>query len=304
MGPLIAHLALVSESQRVGHGDLMKVAAALQKQATRDLGPIWGVSATIDAFEKLEDVQLDYWSMIVRDDIGYDAAGIHLDRDGQPFALISSSADVDKWSLTASHEACEMLADPFGDRLVAGDSPKEEQGRVLFLVEVCDPCEAADFGYTCNGILVSDFYTPQYFDPIEASGVRYSFTGAVRRPRQVLKGGYLSWKDPVTGHWWQDVEFPDESGIRDLGVLTSSRGGFRAEIDRVTAAETAQAIGRGRQAATVAGLPERRVAKSTQSKAITLREDIAKILGASGSARSQSDKVTGRRQAKRVKLDG
>ena len=69
----------------------MKVAAALQKQATRDLGPIWEVSATVDAFEKLEDVPLDYWPMIVKDDIGMDgASGVHLDKNGQPFALITA----------------------------------------------------------------------------------------------------------------------------------------------------------------------------------------------------------------------
>ena len=39
----------------------------------------------------------------------------------------------DVWSLTASHECLEMLADPFGNRLIAGDSPKPDQGRVQIL---------------------------------------------------------------------------------------------------------------------------------------------------------------------------
>src|SRR4030095_600006 len=118
--PLVKHLALISESDALSNCDVMKVSAALQKQSIRDLAPIWGVSATIDAFERLEDIPLDYWPMIVRDDIGFAAAGIHLDRNGQPFALISSSADMDGWSLTASHETLEMLVDPFGDRLGDG----------------------------------------------------------------------------------------------------------------------------------------------------------------------------------------
>jgi len=155
----------------------------------RDLAPIWQISATVQAFEKLEDIPLDYWPMIVRDDIGFAAAGIHLDQDGQPFALITSSNDNDVWSLTVSHETLEMLVDPLGDRLVAGDSPKPDQGRVLFLVEVSDPSEAADFAYSVNGVLVSDFYTPSFFDPIAAVGVRYSFTDAITEPRQVLRGG-------------------------------------------------------------------------------------------------------------------
>src|SRR5215813_3735429 len=128
MSALTRHLALVSESKKVSMGDLLRVAAALQKQAIRDLAPIWEISATVDAFEKLEDVPLGYWPMIIRDDIGESgAAGVHEDKDGQPFALIMAG-DLDTWSLTASHEACEMLVDPFGNRLVAGDSPKGNQG--------------------------------------------------------------------------------------------------------------------------------------------------------------------------------
>ncbi|MDJ0346198.1 hypothetical protein QMK19_16000 [Streptomyces sp. H10-C2] len=35
-----------------------------------------------------------------------------------------------------------MLGDPWGNRLVAGQSPKPGQGAVEFLVEVADPPEA------------------------------------------------------------------------------------------------------------------------------------------------------------------
>jgi len=224
MDAIIQQLALVSESKLVGIGDLMRVAAALQKQASRDLAPIWNISATVDAFEKLEDVPIGYWPMIIKDDIGFSgAAGIHLDKDRQPFALISSAADLDVWSLTASHETLEMLVDPYGDRLIAGDSPKEGQGRVSFLVEVSDPSEAAEFAYSANGILVSDFYTPRFFDPLVSPGVRYSFTGAITEPRQVLAGGYLSWVDSTTGHWWQETWFGGAApAFRDIGPIDAA----------------------------------------------------------------------------------
>src|ERR1700681_4300216 len=158
MASLTRQLALVSESQQIPDSDVLKVSAALQKQATRDLAPIWDVSATVDTFKTLEDVPQGYWPMLVMDDIGTPgAAGVHEDKNGQPFALITASSDLDTWALTASHEALEMLVDPFGNRLVEGDSPKGDQGRVNFLVEVCDPCEASNFAYSANGILVSDF---------------------------------------------------------------------------------------------------------------------------------------------------
>jgi hypothetical protein len=241
MAALIRQLALVSESKMVPHGDVLKVSAALQKQATRDLGPIWDIAATVDAFEKLEDVPVGYWAMRIMDDIQVDgAAGIHEDENGQPFALITASSSLDTWSLTASHEAFEMLVDPFGNRVIAGDSPKPDQGRASFLVEVCDPSEAADYAYSVNGILVSDFYTPNYFDPVKAAGVRYSYTGALTEPRQVLPGGYLSWQDAASGHWWQEVWFgSDQPEFRDLGVIDQkANGNVRAVIDRATMGST------------------------------------------------------------------
>jgi hypothetical protein len=279
MTTLIRQLALVSESDQVPMNDVLSVSAALQKQASRDLGPIWDLSATVDAFEKLEDVPLGYWPMIVRDDIGVPgAAGIHEDKDGQPFALITAG-DIDTWSLTASHETCEMLVDPFGNRLIAGDSPADDQGRVMFLVEVADPSEAADFGYSVNGILVSDFYTPNYFDPIAAPGVRYSFTGSITEPRQVLPGGYLSWKDPVSDHWWQEIWFDgDQPSFRDIGVLDQKQGNARSLIDRITNAETAKAAARGRKKALGAGLTATMNGKSTTSRAMMWRQEIGRIL--------------------------
>jgi hypothetical protein len=281
MDTVIRHVALVSESTLATTGDLMRVAAALQKQATRDLAPIWDISATVDAFEKLEDVPIGYWPIIIKDDIEESgAAGVHKDKDGQPFALVSSSQDLDTWSLTASHECLEMLIDPSGDRLIAGDSPKEGQGRVSFLVEVCDPSEGSQFAYTSNSILVSDFYTPRYFDPVLSSGVRYSFTGAITEPRQVLQAGYLSWVDPTTGHWWQEIMFSGSTPqFRDIGPLDAKDGSLRSQIDRKNTKETAAALSAGRAVANAAGLTAAVTKRSTTSKAAMWRAQIEELLG-------------------------
>jgi hypothetical protein len=228
---LTINLGLVSEIEGHDPSDVGRVAAALQRQVTRDFGPIWQVNATLDDFPRLEDVPVGYWPMIVVPDVR-GAAGVHLDKDGQPFALIEMS---DSWSLTASHEMLEMLADPFGNRLVPGRSVRRGQGRVEYLVEVCDPSQAAEFGYTVNDILVSDFYTPRFFDPVRSAATRYSFTGAIDRPRQVLRGGYLSWHDPKGDHWWQQVWFGARKEYRDLGVFDAAKhGSLRTFIDSQT----------------------------------------------------------------------
>jgi hypothetical protein len=228
------NLALVADTKKVTPSELTKVAAALQKQATRDFGHIWEIQASVSAFAKLEDVPTDYWPIIVRDDINTPgAAGVHEDKNGQPFALVQFSSD---WPLTASHETLEMLGDPFGNRLVAGKSPKQGQGRVNFLVEVCDPSEDRQFAYTVNGITVSDFYTPHFFDPVAAPSVRYSYTGAITKPRTILQGGYLSWVVAQSNEWFQMVWFNTSKPVfRSLGVLSGKiTGSLRATIDRLT----------------------------------------------------------------------
>ena len=221
MTTTLSHVALVSQTPSLSLARLTAAAAAIQKQVSRDFGPIWGIDATVAAYDKLRHVPVGYWSIVVKDAIGFDAAGIHLNHnDGQPFALVEFS---DNWAQTISHECLEMLADPFGNRTISADSVKPGQGRVKYLVEVCDPSEATEFGYSINGILVSDFYTPHFFDPVVNTGVRYSFTGAISRPRQVLDGGYLSWFDPASNHLFQLIVQGKNRVFKDLGALP---GGF------------------------------------------------------------------------------
>ena len=160
MSSLLRHVALVPDDNigdQLSSSDVTRVAAALQKQVARDFGPVWDVKATVDAFATLDDVPLGYWPILVGQE-GQGGGGVHLDDNNQPYALVDLTSD---WTVTASHECLEMLADPFGNRLVAGDSPDpKRRGRVEFLVEVCDPCEAPGLGYTVNGVRVSDFYFP------------------------------------------------------------------------------------------------------------------------------------------------
>jgi len=220
---LLHQVALVSQSKNVTLSQLNVASAALQKQVSRDLQPIWEINATVDAFEKLQDVPIGYWPVVLMDKIPYQAQGIHLNKkNGDPFALVEISSN---WALTTSHECLEMLVDPSGNRTVASNSVKAGQGRVNYLVEVCDPSEAAKFGYTVNGVLVSDFYTPEFFDPVSSNGVRYSFVGAIKQPREVLDGGYLSWFDPASEHAFQLFVRGKKKTFRDLGKVP---GGFGA----------------------------------------------------------------------------
>jgi hypothetical protein len=184
----------------------------------------------------------------------------------------------DSWSLTASHEMLEMLADPFGKRVIPGKSPKPDQGRVEFLVEVCDPCEGDAFAYTVNDILVSDFITPHFYDPKQADGVRYSFTGAIKEPRQILQDGYISWRDPVSNHWWQETWFGQRKAFNDLGVFDAKTGSLRAWIDAQTEHPGIdQGLQKSNAVLETAVKLGQQTAESTSSKAAAWREQIAAI---------------------------
>jgi hypothetical protein len=214
--PLTDHIALVSLTREISTRSLLQAGAAVQKQLTRDFMPIWGFRATLDTFEDLSSVPSDYHPVVVFadsaelvgqlevaigpelvarlvDDFERDRlSGLHLNAfTRQPFALVEAS---DAWSVTISHEVLEMVADPFGNRLVAAAHPLDERQRVKYLLEVCDPCQAV--WYPVNGVPVSDFFTPRYFDPVAVDRLRYSFTGQLERPLQILEGGYLTWIDP------------------------------------------------------------------------------------------------------------
>jgi hypothetical protein len=215
---MIRQIALVSEAPKIGLSDLAVVAAAIQRQVTNDVGPMWGIQATVDCFPTLQSIPLGYWPIILKANLPPSAGdGIHEDKAGQPFALVRPNQN---WKVSVSHETIEILVDPFGQRTVPGLSPKPSQGQVDFLVEICDPCQAV--GYSINGVPVSDFCTPDYYDLNPAPGVRYSFTGAITAPRQVLPNGYLTWHDPVTSHWFRRSFFGPTARIIDMGPLTQT----------------------------------------------------------------------------------
>ncbi len=93
--------------------------------------------------------------------------GFHLDKHKQPYSKVIASPKSEAWTIAASHEVLEMLVDPYGNRLqssvameIKGKKIVDGTGQYGYLVESCDPCEDDKYGYTINGVVVSDFITP------------------------------------------------------------------------------------------------------------------------------------------------
>ncbi len=69
-------------------------------------------------------------------------------------------------------------------------------------MELCDPPEAGS--YDLNGVKVSDFILPAFYNPGEEPWSpyhHYSYLNAIAKPRTVAPGGYLSYL--YRGNWFQ-----------------------------------------------------------------------------------------------------
>jgi hypothetical protein len=246
------HIAVVSLTKDISTPSLLLATAAVQKQVTRDFSPLWGIHATVDAFADLRTVPNDYFHVVVFGDPGELAdnlqglvddptaarllerfdreqiSGIHMNAPTrQPFALVSAK---DAWTVVLSHEVLEMIADPSGNNLIAGPLKTDPTQRVRYLIEICDPCQL--YWYPVNGIPVSDFYTPRYFDPVRIDGIRYSFTGSIREPRDILPGGYLTYIDPTDSALYQIyADDPHPVRLNTRTELAASSAPLRTVVD-------------------------------------------------------------------------
>jgi hypothetical protein len=188
--------------------DLDRIAAALNIQVERDLKPVWNVQATVEAFDSLDLAPKGASPIVIRKSLPPGEGGFHLVQDGVPYAAVAASDTV---SVTISHELINMLTDPTGNRLTFGRSmdPAENGAQVGYLLEPADPVEAETFSYAIDGVQVSDFVFPAWFqaDPTGAVKTRFDQTGMVHEPLKLLRGGYMSWINNATGVWRQALFF-------------------------------------------------------------------------------------------------
>lgn len=193
-------IAIINETSCVQDSDLETYAEALQIQVTRDFMPKWpGCDANLVFVPKGKSAPSGSWQLAILDNADCDGAlGYHdLTEEGRPLGKVFAKLDLESGlsvSITISHELLEMLADPHVN-LAASDA----NGKLWFY-EVCDACEDDAYGYLINGVLVSDFVLPSYFEP--TSDGPYDFKGEIKSPFSLLPGGYLSYL-ANNGQWTQ-----------------------------------------------------------------------------------------------------
>jgi hypothetical protein len=231
----VFHIAIINQSDNLSPEDIEKATAAVQKQVTVDFTPVWDITAVVSAFSSLASMPNGYWPVVIRDEIGINQPGAHVSGDGQkPFALVLFTGH--KWTITLSHEVLELLVDPFGTTRRTGPSPRDGEGDVEFLAEICDPCQSNECAYLVNGDqFVSDFVFPSYYNGFGMG--KYSQMGSVTSPREVLSQGYVTWHNLAKDEWWQAFDNGSGTQFRQLDPdLLQADIHLRGAVDRDTVA--------------------------------------------------------------------
>jgi hypothetical protein len=195
MDPMKVALIDQTSGGSVPPATLEQWAAVLQQQVDNDLAPAWDVRAVISVLAAGTAIPQDTWPITIVDSLA-GPAGVHTNDQLQPYA---EAANDDQLSITVSHELLEMLVDPEGTRVEKAPDldPYSGHQQVAYLVEVCDPC--AVYSYYIDGVPVSDFVLPSFYDPGAKGNVDHA--GFLAGPLSVPEGCYISWLDPSDYRW-------------------------------------------------------------------------------------------------------
>jgi hypothetical protein len=217
---LTAEIEIVNRSTAIGDSDVERALVGLQAQITRDFYPVWGLNAILKFVGKNGVADADKWQLVILDTP--DQAGLlgYHDRTkagkplGKVFAL-TDSAYKSSWTVSASHELMEMLVDPDINLCAA----VLRQGKAQFYAYECaDACEGDGDGYVVEGVLVSDFVFPAWFETFREPGTRFDWQRKINKPLQTLPGSYLQYFDVVSGLGWQQTENPDGGAVGSRSV--------------------------------------------------------------------------------------
>jgi hypothetical protein len=194
---------------------VLETIRVINRQISEDFVPYWSFGAILRLEGKSQkrpstqslvdmrgDAVLYLWDEVDVDD----ALGYHeLNNKGIPYGFVFRELSEElgeKWTVTFSHEALEMIGDPEVNLLVAGPHPQNSSKEVFHWFEMCDAVQTET--YKIDGIEVSNFVLPLYFTLNDEKGARNDFMnrkhgGSTLKSFGVNPGGYVGFFDPASG---------------------------------------------------------------------------------------------------------
>jgi IPT/TIG domain len=217
MGPTIAiqnKCTVLTDSQ------ITPVVAALQIQLDRDWQAAWGTTATLVFVSSNQSIPAGAWPIYILDNSDAQGAlGYHDETaSGVPYGRVFAKDDITygyNWTVTLSHELLEMMLDPYVNLTVFNQT--SDTAGLLYAYEACDAVEADNLGYQINGIQVSDFVWPAWFDTTitNHSGHRYDQMNHITAPFQLYSGGYIGVFQVTNGSGWSSINAEHVIGPAD-----------------------------------------------------------------------------------------
>lgn len=185
-------LASVSKDPTINPVVLQRIAAALEIQIYRDVGPFWQFAGMpVKVFGSIDAIPKDAAPLIVFDDPDQSGAlGWHdVDPTGRAYGRAfwkiiqqyggTILTGAESLSVTLSHEALEMIGDPY----VNFWAQMPDGG--LECLELCDRVEADS--YPIDGVAVSNFVGPRAF---RNGNGPWDFMRLLKSPWEIRPGGY------------------------------------------------------------------------------------------------------------------
>jgi len=172
---------------------------AIQRQVNEHFGPVWGIFSKVlfmndDGLKRMKSAPMVVYVVDVPTEAGLDGVlGYHTETDkGQPVSYIFAKLDLDNNlspAVTLSHEVLEMLGDPTTS--TCSSVFAADNSITLYAFEACDAVEDDSQAYDIDGVKVSNFIYPDWFDPSRV-GVQYDFKSVCKNALEITGGGYSS----------------------------------------------------------------------------------------------------------------
>jgi hypothetical protein len=224
-------IAILNQSTLVSDADVAKMTQAIAAQVRLDVAPLWDrAPAAVIFYTDPKDVPVAAHGIALVDTIEDQPKGVlgfHTEDQGgklwgvvaaQPELQNGGKATTGDWSVSSvlSHEVLEMYIDP-NCNLWANDG----HGKA-YSFEVCDPVEAPT--YVVNGVSVSNFVTPAWFDPLsDPATAQYDKLSKLKAPFSILKGGYVVYESAGSEHQQFGDKFPNWRKEMKSGKLARTR---------------------------------------------------------------------------------
>lgn len=228
-------VSVINASTVLRDDEVIAAMPALQTQVTRDFAPAWGIDAELSFTARDDSKPVDgaWWLVLLDDSDQASAYGYHdVTNDHLPLGKVFAGTDKKngkQWTITASHELLEMLVDP-EISLAVFDQSDLTAGGMLYAYEICDACQSEAHSYPIDGVAVSDFVFPAWFQASRARGsTQFDFCKKIEAPFAIGAGGYIATFKMAGGSGWQM-----KTAAENKGFVPRANVGTRRERRRMT----------------------------------------------------------------------